>query len=93
MTSTIVIANNGPNPAADTTLVDTFFGGNLDQVSATTPGAGNCSYRTDGIDCTLGTLAPGATVTVTVTGRIPPGSTTTQVGNTSSVSSPTPDPT
>src|SRR5581483_2144188 len=63
LTYTITIKNNGTSPATGVTLADTLAGG-LTWVS-TTPSAGTCSGTTS-ISCSLGTLAVGASDTVTV---------------------------
>ena len=76
------VTNNGPAPATNVTLVGTFDAG-LTFVSATN----GCVF---GSPCVLGTLAPGASTTVTVTMRADaPGS----LGATATVSADQADPT
>ena len=54
-----------------------------------TPQAGTVAGA---VDCALGTLPSGGSVTVTVIGRIPPGSTVPSITNTATVQSDTDDP-
>jgi uncharacterized repeat protein (TIGR01451 family) len=81
---TLTVTNNGTSPATGTVLTDTLAAG-LTLVSAT-PSQGSCT--TGPISCSLGTIAVGATATVTVV--VTPGA----VGgyaNTASVTATTPD--
>jgi len=82
---TIVVQNHGPDRAQDATIADSF---NLPAklMSIKTP-VGHC-VRALPLKCSLGTIAPGSTITITVV-AIPAklGSLT----NTVSVTSPTPD--
>jgi uncharacterized repeat protein (TIGR01451 family) len=64
LTYTITTTNNGPSSATGVTLTDTLAAG-LTFVSAT-PSQGTCSGNVPPITCPLGTLAPGASATVTV---------------------------
>lgn len=64
LTYTITTTNNGPSSATGVTLTDTLAAG-LTFVSAT-PSQGSCSGNVPPITCPLGTLAPGASATVTV---------------------------
>jgi uncharacterized repeat protein (TIGR01451 family) len=63
LTYTITVTNNGPTTATGVTLTDTLAGG-LVLVSAT-PSQGSCAGAGP-INCPLGTLAGGASATVTV---------------------------
>ncbi len=63
LTYTITVTNNGPTTATGVTLTDTLAAG-LGFVSAT-PSQGSCS-GTGPINCPLGSLAGGASATVTV---------------------------
>ncbi|MBI3475018.1 MAG: DUF11 domain-containing protein [Acidobacteria bacterium] len=63
LTYTITVTNNGPTTATGVTLTDTLAAG-LVLVSAT-PSQGSCS-GTGPINCPLGSLAGGASATVTV---------------------------
>ena len=81
---TITVTNAGPSDATGVTLADPTPPG-LTFVS----NAGDC---TTAFPCTLGTLPPGATRTITATFAIPSGYTTPNpIANTATVSSPTPD--
>jgi uncharacterized repeat protein (TIGR01451 family) len=59
---TLVATNNGPNAAPDARLLDTLPAG-VTFVSAST----GCIHSAGQVDCDLGTLAPGASATVTIT--------------------------
>jgi uncharacterized repeat protein (TIGR01451 family) len=59
---TLVATNNGPNAAPDARLLDTLPAG-VTFVSAST----GCMHSAGQVDCDLGTLAPGASATVTIT--------------------------
>ena len=81
---TITVTNAGPSDATGVTLTDPTPPG-LTFVS----NAGDC---TTAFPCTLGTLPPAATRTITATFAIPSGYTTPNpIANTATVSSPTPD--
>ena len=65
-TYTITVSNNGPSPANNVTLTDTFAATNLALVSVT-PSAGTSCSTTTTINCTLPTpFNSGATATITV---------------------------
>ena len=80
----ITVTNLGPSPADAVVVVDTLPAG-VTFVSAT-PSQGSCVS----VNCSLGTLASGATATITVKVKVNPG-TTGQITNTACVSSNTPD--
>ena len=81
---TITVTNAGPSDATGVTLTDPTPTG-LTFVS----NAGDC---TTAFPCTLGTLPPAATRTITATFAVPSGYTTPNpITNTATVSSPTPD--
>ena len=68
MTYTVRGTNNGPQPATGVTMTDTLPNG-VTFVSATTP-QGSCSETSTGtVTCSIGTLANGASVTITIVGR------------------------
>jgi uncharacterized repeat protein (TIGR01451 family) len=81
---TLAVTNNGPSDAASVSLDDPTPAG-LMFVSASAPCAG-------GFPCMLGTLANGATTTITVTFAVPSGA-TGPIANTATVGSATSDPT
>ncbi len=63
----ITVSNNGPSPANNVTLTDTFADTNLSLVSVT-PSAGTTCTTTATINCTLPTpFTSGSTATITVT--------------------------
>jgi len=84
LTYTVVAANNGPNAAPDARLFDTLPA-DVSFVSA----SADCAHADGRVDCALGTLAPGAsaTVTITVTPRA-----WGMITNTARVGSSAPDP-
>ncbi|MFE1289783.1 calcium-binding protein [Streptomyces sp. NPDC058751] len=66
-TYTVRVTNNSTTtPATDVSLSDTLSGVAASVVSATA-GSGTCTTTATTASCSLGTLAPGAAVTVTVT--------------------------
>ncbi|SDE61004.1 isopeptide-forming domain-containing fimbrial protein [Auraticoccus monumenti] len=86
---TLTVANAGPSVARDVLLVDPLADG-LTDVTVDAPDAVDCSTD-DGVSCTVGTLDPGGSVDVTVTTTLDPGFTGTELTNTASVTSSTPD--
>jgi uncharacterized repeat protein (TIGR01451 family) len=90
VTYTLSVRNNGPNPAAGVQVVDTLPGG-VTYVSSV-PSSGSCNVSGQTLTCGLGTIANGATGTVTVVVRVPPGSDATSVTNVASVTTTTSDP-
>jgi len=72
VTYTLSVTNKGPDTATNVQLADPAPAG-ITYLSATAS-QGSCSVSASVVTCALGTLAPGQTVTVTVTGRA------TQVG-------------
>jgi uncharacterized repeat protein (TIGR01451 family) len=62
LTYTLIAVNNGPNPAPDADLLDTLPEG-VTFVSAST----GCTHSAGRVACALGTLAPGTSVTITIT--------------------------
>ena len=59
---------------------------------STTPTAPTCGILGQGVSCSLGNLASGASRTVTVVGRAPPSSTVTTFTDLAGVTSSTIDP-
>ncbi|WP_223585902.1 DUF11 domain-containing protein [Microbacterium sp. OVT16B] len=89
VTYTLTVHNAGPSEARDVRITDP-----LDPATAfvsATPQQGTCSLSGDVIGCLLGTLAPNATVTVTVVAHLDPDA-VAAVQNSASVTSSTPDP-
>ena len=84
---TITVANAGPSDAAAVTLTDPLTALTGVAASAST---GTCSV-TGSVDCTIGTVRAGETVTVTISGTIDAGR-TADLTNTATASSSTPDP-
>ncbi|MFJ3788744.1 calcium-binding protein [Kitasatospora sp. NPDC090091] len=62
---TVTVTNNSATTASGVTLADTVSGPAT--VVSATPGQGSCTTTATSANCNLGTLAPGASATVTVT--------------------------
>ena len=90
LTYTITVKNAGPDPAAAVALSDTLPA-DMTGASATTT-AGSCTIASNHLSCSLGTLATGAAVTVTVTGTLSANTTATSISNTASATAATADP-
>ena len=86
VTYNVAVTNNGPSSAAAVNLTDTLPAGTT-FVSAT-PGTGTCS-GTGPVSCSLGTIASGATVNVSVVVKTSSAGTIT---NSATATSTTPDP-
>ncbi|MBV8518372.1 MAG: DUF11 domain-containing protein [Acidobacteria bacterium] len=86
-TYTITVTNNGPGYAVGTTVTDVLPAGTT-YVSAT-PSQGSCS-GTSVVTCTLGTLAPSATATISLVVTLP--STQMEITNTATVTASNVDP-
>jgi uncharacterized repeat protein (TIGR01451 family) len=84
LTYTLVATNNGPSAAPDAQLLDTLPA----DVTFVSASAG-CTHTAGQVDCALGTLGPGASVTVTIT--VTPKARGV-ITNTASVGSSAPDP-
>jgi len=83
---TVTVTNNGPSVARAVIVTDPAPNG-VTGLTATT-GTGSCTGGT----CTLGDLAVGAVVTISVTGTVAPDFAEPVVINTATVTSSTPDP-
>src|SRR5438445_8632836 len=91
MTDWIPLPNDGPNPAINVLISDPVQAGTTFQ--SLTPNAGCATPAVNGtgsIDCALGTLANGATVTFALVVRVTAAS--GSVSNTASIKVLTPDP-
>jgi uncharacterized repeat protein (TIGR01451 family) len=84
VTYTIVVANGGPDPAPSVSMVDTLPA-TMSFVSAT-PSQGTCSGTTT-VTCSLGTIASGATATVTLVAHTTTSGPATNSATVSSASS------
>ena len=67
VTYTMVVTNNGPDTATNVTLADPAPTGIA--YESATPGAPACQVSASLVQCSLGSLAAGQSVTVTVVGR------------------------
>ncbi|MDT0187071.1 hypothetical protein Q9S36_43490 [Microbacterium sp. ARD31] len=86
VTWTVVVTNAGPSVAHDVVVRDDV----LDAISGLTAAAdtGSCAVAGgNDVTCALGDLPPGTSMTLTLTGGLPPGFTGT-LGNTATVTSP-----
>jgi len=87
LTYTMVVKNDGPDPAVDASLTDTLPG-TVSLVSATASPGGPCLGTTT-VTCPLGTIASNGSATVTI--KVKP-TTDADLSNTASVTSSTADP-
>jgi uncharacterized repeat protein (TIGR01451 family) len=87
---TLTVENDGPSSAEDVEVTDPIPAGV--SVNSISPSTGSCAEAAGTVTCDLGTLAPGETVTITITTTpgVPSGST---LSNTATVTSSTSDPT
>jgi uncharacterized repeat protein (TIGR01451 family) len=88
-TWTITVVNDGPSTARDAAVADTYPSGFSGTSATTTVGA--CTTTATSLSCQLGTLAVGATATISVTGRVDDAATGWLV-NTATATSSTPNP-
>ncbi|SDT31847.1 conserved repeat domain-containing protein [Friedmanniella luteola] len=86
---TLTALNAGPSSATSTTITDTLPLGTT--LVSTDPSQGTCSASGQTVICTVGTLAPAATATVTLRATVAASSTATSLDNSASVTSATPD--
>ena len=91
LTSTITATNDGPSAAADVVVTDELPPG-IGTVTATPSQGPPCTVTASDVSCPVGTLAPGATVTVPVQAAVPPDSTAATLTDIARVASPTADP-
>src|SRR6478609_2254038 len=88
MTSTITVRNDGPSAATGVFVTDQLPPG---VGAVTTPGR-TCLVNVVQLSCAIGTIAAGATVTITVQTPVPPGSTAASLTDVARVASATADP-
>ena len=91
---TITVTNNGPSDAQNVTLNDNIVASSPFQITSVSPSVGTCTFppgvvTTAKVACNLGTLAGGASATVTVNFTSTGAS---DINDTATVSSTTPDP-
>ena len=87
LTYTLTVTNGGPEEATAATVEDQLPAGV--QFVAATASQGSCTQAGGVVTCSLGSLANGASATVTVEGRATAGGT---LSNTAEVEAPEPDP-
>jgi len=91
-TYTVTVRNDGPSDASNVIATDAVPDFNLDLTSATAPGA-TCAVTVDVARCAIPTLSPGATLTMTVVGRVSPDAPAgMSIANTATAASDTGDP-
>lgn len=92
ITYVMTVVNNGPADAVNATVIDPLPE-TLTFVSATAGTGQTCTQKAIGLTCELGTMAPGASTTITVVMSIAEGMTPgTKLANTAQVHSETADP-
>jgi uncharacterized repeat protein (TIGR01451 family) len=91
VTWTITVTNHGPSLATAVTVTDSLPTALVAGGTTATTSAGTCGVPITSVTCDVGTVLPGATVTITVIGQIDPASTVTSVTNTASASAADPD--
>jgi uncharacterized repeat protein (TIGR01451 family) len=77
ITYNLVVKNNGPDAAANVKVADAAPA-NVSFVSATTS-AGSCTTSAQALDCTITSLAPGASIAITVNATVNATGTKTNV--------------
>ena len=94
LTYRMVVRNNGPSNAASVSLSDPLPTTRLTYVSAASTPQGTCSWSSPNLTCSLGTIANGGAVTVTVTTTARPvgDNLPKTAANTATVSTATTDP-
>lgn len=90
-TWTAVVTNNGPSVATGV-LVTEPIPVDLIGYSGSINGGAACIADSGSLVCAVGTLAPGASATITFTGTVSPARTTGSVGSTTTVTASTTDP-
>lgn len=90
ITYSVTVTNNGPGEASSVSMVDTLAS-LLAYVSAT-PSQGSCSEALGVVTCSLGSIANGASATVTIVAATPDVLEPTVVTNTATVSGAETDP-
>lgn len=86
---TLTVTNRGPGTASGVVLSDPLPSG-LTEVAVTPTGQCSVSGGSE-VSCSLASLAPGDDFTATVTARVDPGFTGSELRNTATVTSTTPD--
>jgi uncharacterized repeat protein (TIGR01451 family) len=90
ITYTVTVSNNGPGDASSVSMVDTLA--NLLAYVSATPSQGSCSEASGVVTCSLGSIANGASATVTIVAGTPDVLEPTVVTNTATVSGAETDP-
>ncbi len=85
LTYTLTATNDGPSSATGTAVVDTLPTG-LQIAGTPTASQGACTVTGQTVNCSIGTLASGATATVTILATVRAAASATTIGNVASVS-------
>ncbi|WP_328331596.1 hypothetical protein OHA70_11840 [Kribbella sp. NBC_00382] len=90
LTYTIVAKNNGPSTAKDVAVTDTLPDGV--ELVAAKPAQGTCTPAAGKVDCVLGEIPSGASVSIAVVVRVPAAGTATGLTNVATATTSTSDP-
>ena len=88
----ITVTNNGPSDAQNLTVTDSVPAPGSFSITGIVASAGACGNVGNDVTCTLGTLVPGATWTITISILLDPATPGGLYTDTATVTSTTPDP-
>ena len=89
---TITVTNNGPSDAQNLTVTDSVPSPGFISITGIVASAGACGNVGNDVTCTLGSLVPGATWTITISVLLDPATPGGLYTDTATVTSTTPDP-